>query len=297
MGSVGYRRAAMKRLSAGVSAADLPDDGVPIQPAATVLIVDDRPDLQVVMMRRSPSSSFVADHTVFPGGRVEDADADPAWGLLATDSSCDPLGELPGTVGSGLGHRVAAVREALEEVGLLIGSDAIGLVNRRIEIHRGQVGFLDAVTEANCRLDLSAVLPVGRWITPPGSDRRFDTYFFVTRPATDLEPVADGREAVEVGWVRPADALRRWKAGDLTMISPTVSMLQLLAEFTSAEDVMAAAVDGSDPVQARVLLNPPYGPGASPVWWPGDAGYTADGTASVMGWMWLSRPERSEGST
>lgn len=297
MGSVGYRRAAMKHLPDEVSAADLPDDGVPIQPAATVVIVDDRPDLQVVMMRRSAASSFVADHTVFPGGRVEDADSDPAWRSLLSGPDERGTDALHGLTDSGLGHRVAAVRETLEEVGLLVGTDVVQLAQCRREIEQGEVTLLNAVAATGGRLDLSGVMPVARWVTPPGSNKRYDTHFFVARPGVELEPVADGREAVEVGWIRPADALRRWKAGDLTMISPTVSMLQLLAEFTSAEDVMAAAVDGSDPVQARVLLNPPYGPGASPVWWPGDAGYTADGTASVMGWMWLSRPERSEGST
>ena len=284
----------MTRLPATVPPADLPGDGVPIWPAATVLIVDDRPDLQVVMMRRSATSSFVADHTVFPGGRVEDSDSDPAWGPVLLGHDEGGKGLVPGSDGDGHGHRVAAARETLEEVGLLIGTGADQLLERRAGVERGEVGFVDAVIEAGGGLDVSRIVPVARWVTPPGSNRRYDTYFFVARPGTRVEPVADGREAVEVGWVRPAEALDRWDSGELTMISPTISMLQLLSGFTSAADVLDAASRGAEPVQARVLVDPPHGPGASWVWWPGDAGYDTAATVATMGWMWISQPPAVE---
>ncbi|HCV36714.1 MAG TPA: hypothetical protein DF783_07275 [Acidimicrobiaceae bacterium] len=73
------------------------------------------------------------------------------------------------------------------------------------------------------------------------------------------------------------------------MISPTISMLQLLSGFTSASDVLEAAGRGAEPVQARVLMDPPQGPGASRVWWPGDVGYDNAGMIEAMGWMWISR--------
>ena len=281
----------MTRLPATVPPADLPGDGVPIWPAATVLIVDDRPDLQVVMMRRSATSSFVADHTVFPGGRVEDSDSDPAWDPILIGHAEGGSGLIPDTAGGSNGHRVAVSRETLEEVGMLIGTGADRLLERRGEVERGEVAFVDAVAEAGGGLDLSGIVPISRWVTPPGSNKRYDTYFFVTRPGTSLEPVADGREAVEVGWERPAEALDRWDTSELTMISPTISMLQLLSEFTSAGEVLEAARRGAGPVQARVLVDPPHGPGASWVWWPGDAGYDAAGTVATMGWMWTARSD------
>lgn len=249
------------------------------------------------MMRRSATSSFVADHTVFPGGRVEDSDLDPAWGSVLRGHGDGGTGLIPGIDGDGHGHRVAAARETLEEVGLLVGTGADQLLERRAGIERGEVSFVEAVAEAGGGLDTSGVVPVARWVTPPGSDRRFDTYFFVARPGTDRDPVADGREAVEVGWVRPAEALDRWDSGELTMISPTISMLQLLSGFASADEVLEAARRGAEPVQARVLADPPHGPGASWVWWPGDARYDAAATVSAMGWMWISRPPGVESTT
>ncbi|HJO79399.1 MAG: NUDIX domain-containing protein [Acidimicrobiales bacterium] len=279
----------MAHLPAEVAAADLPGNGVPIQPAATVLIVDDKPDLQVVMMRRNVTSSFVADHTVFPGGQVEDSDSGPAWDPILVGTDETGTGMLPGIVDGGPGHRVAVVRETLEEVGLLIGTDEVRLLEHRGDLERGEVVFADAVVKTGGRLNLSGILPIARWVTPPGTNKRYDTYFFVARPGAVLEPVADGREAVDAGWVRPVEALERWESGELTMISPTISMLQLLSGFTSASDVLEAAGRGAEPVQARVLMDPPQGPGASRVWWPGDVGYDNAGMIEAMGWMWISR--------
>ncbi len=245
------------------------------------------------MMRRTAASSFVAGHTLFPGGRVEHADADPGWESEVVGFEAGRQGAPPGLPDGGLGHRVAAVRETLEEVGVPIGVDSPGLVGRRRAIDSGQVGFRQALAELGCRLDLSRVLPVGRWITPPGPVKRYDTYFFVADRAQEVSPVADGREAVEVEWVRPADALDRWSRGDLTMISPTIGMLQLLAEFATSGAVLAAAGRGSEPVQARILSDPPRGRGSSRVWWPGDPGYDAPGTEPTLGWVWIPRPDRT----
>ena len=47
---------------------------VEIKPAATVMLLDDRPDLQVLMVKRTARAAFAADMWVFPGGRVESTD-------------------------------------------------------------------------------------------------------------------------------------------------------------------------------------------------------------------------------
>ena len=51
-------------------------EAVPIRHAATVLIVDERPDLQVLMVQRTSRAAFAASAWVFPGGRVDPEDAD-----------------------------------------------------------------------------------------------------------------------------------------------------------------------------------------------------------------------------
>jgi len=54
------------------------------------------------------------------------------------------------------------------------------------------------------------------------------------------EPVADEAEQFEPVWVRPADALARYEAGQFFMIFPTIRTLQRLAQFASTQAVLDA---------------------------------------------------------
>ena len=58
----------MADYDAWVPVSDLPTDDVAILPAATVVLVDDRPDLQILLLKRRDASVFVGGHTVCPGG-------------------------------------------------------------------------------------------------------------------------------------------------------------------------------------------------------------------------------------
>ena len=53
-----------------------PREPAAVLPAATVLLLRDAPaGLEVLMTRRSASASFAPGAYVFPGGRIEEADA------------------------------------------------------------------------------------------------------------------------------------------------------------------------------------------------------------------------------
>ena len=259
-------------------------DDVPIRSAATVVLLDDRPDLHVLALRRTDASTFVAGHTLFPGGAVDDGDHDPRWG----DLSSGAVGELPG-MDDPLSYRIAVVRETIEEVGVALGiSDemvAADLVARRRDLESGVVRLADLVSESatssGAHLDLSGVHPVARWVTPMPSIKRYDTAFFVARAPAGCRPVVDGREAVHAEWCRPADALTRWEAGELTMISPTIAMFQRLATYQTVDEVMAATTDA--PVRHVRLLDD----STTPVRFEGDDDYDAPGTRATLGWVWL----------
>ena len=55
---------------------DFDPNTVPIRPAATVMIVDDRPDLQVLLIERNANMTFAGGMWVFPGGAVDPGEAD-----------------------------------------------------------------------------------------------------------------------------------------------------------------------------------------------------------------------------
>ena len=83
----------------------------------------------------------------------------------------------------------------------------------------------------------AALVPLARWVTPPGGPRRFDTRFFVTAAPAGQSAACDGEEMVESGWWRPADAL----AAGITLIEPTRVTLEWLAEHGTVAEVLAAA--------------------------------------------------------
>ncbi len=275
--------------TAGPHRDDLPVDGVPIRSAATVVLLDDRPDLHVLALRRTDDSTFVAGHTLFPGGAVDDGDRDPRW----VDLSSGEVGDLPG-MDDPLSYRIAAVRETIEEVGMTMGIGvpevAADLVSRRRDLESGAVSLADLIATAGVRVDLSDLWPVARWVTPMPSVKRYDTAFFVARAPAGVEPVVDGREAVHAEWCRPADALARWGAGELTMISPTIAMFQRLASHRTVDEVLDAATSDAPVLHVRILDET-----TTPVRFAGDEGYDAPGTRPTLGWVWLPAGSRSVG--
>jgi 8-oxo-dGTP pyrophosphatase MutT (NUDIX family) len=183
---------------------------VPVRPAATVMILDDRPDLHVLLLRRRAGSVFVPDMDVFPGGGVDAHDEAPA-GDSADGPSDAAASACLGLARGGRAYWVAAVRETLEEAGL--------------------------------RLALGALHYTARWITPLGPPRRYDTRFFLAHMPENQEPAHHEGELEDGLWIRPAEALARKESGEWAMIFPTLTTLRSLARYgdvrTLETDVLA----------------------------------------------------------
>jgi 8-oxo-dGTP pyrophosphatase MutT (NUDIX family) len=118
--------------------------------------------------------------------------------------------------------------------------------------------------------DVEALVPFSRWITPAEVKTRFDTVFFVVESPPDAEARVDGAECVDARWLRPADALAEFQAGDLLLVFPTIKHLEELAGFASVAEALDAA-RGRDvtPVQPRVVVSG----GSAQVLLPGEPGY------------------------
>ena len=63
-------------------------------------------------------------------------------------------------------------------------------------------------------------------------------------------------ETIASLWVRPADAIRMWKDGELQMFPPTVVSLEFLSPHATAEAALAAAAAVGIPpvVVPRIVL-------------------------------------------
>src|SRR4051794_16301299 len=108
---------------------DRDDARTPARPAATVILLRDSSNgVEVLMIRRGASTAF-GGMWAFPGGVIEEDDIPPG-------SSGDPLPAA----------RNAAVREALEEVALVIDPESLAFWSH--------------------------------WVPPANAPRRYSTWFF-----------------------------------------------------------------------------------------------------------------------
>jgi 8-oxo-dGTP pyrophosphatase MutT (NUDIX family) len=210
----------------------------PIRPAATILLLRDQPAFEVLMVKRHHQIDFAAGALVFPGGKSHAGDHDPAWADHAT--GWDSVGE------DGAPLRIAAIREAYEEAGVLLARDAAGetyageaAIDVRAAVAGDRLAFLDVVRELDLKLDLAALTIFARWITPPLTAKRFDTWFYVAHAPRAQLAVCDGHEAVDAEWIAPREALDLAASGQRKVIFPTRMNLRLLAESPHA----AAAIE------------------------------------------------------
>ncbi len=243
------------------------------------MLVRDAPELEVFMLRRNVAVEFMGGAYVFPGGAVDADDRAPE--LLARCHGRDDAQASTqiGLHAGGLGFWVAAIREAFEEAGVLLArSAATGqpvdvdepFTAARFETARRAVGggerpFLDVVHEEGLVLDAGALHLFSHWITPAGSPRRYDTWFFVAAAPEGHAYLHDDGETVASVWIRPADALAGAMRGELEIHLPTQRNLAQLARFPTACELLEA-VEAAEP---RVVADA----GGARILLPGDPGY------------------------
>lgn len=192
------------------------------------------------MVKRHHQIDFAAGALVFPGGKSHQGDSDPRWREHA-------LGfEAIGPDDAAL--RIAALREAYEEAGVLLARDRDGSVyageaakDIRAAVAEDHIPFMDVVADLGLRLDLSALTVFARWITPKLMPKRFDTWFYVAHAPLAQQAICDGHEAVDAEWIAPGRALELAAAGARKVIFPTRMNLQLLAESADPTDAVRRA--------------------------------------------------------
>ena len=141
-----------------------------------------------------------------------------------------------GAVDAGEDHRAAGIREVREEAGL----------------------------------EVDALIPFSRWITPPQVKIRFDTVFFLAPAPAGAEPRPDGGETVDLRWLSPGDALFSYRRDEIALVFPTIKTLEALEGFGSADDLLAWADGrGVEPIEPQVVVEG----GVARVVLPGEPGY------------------------
>lgn len=229
-------------------------------PAATVVLTRPAPHgegLEVLLTRRPATMAFAADMHVFPGGRIDAADGDPRLLERAVPAERDGAAS-PGDAGNAVDlAAIAAIREAFEEVGILLADlppgAARGLAAARAEMLDGRVAFIDIVERLDARLRTDALIPLSRWVTPPTMPRRFDARVYVAPAPAGVDATLLGAEVDEHEWQTPRGALDAMAAGRIGLWAPTSSTLQQLEHVGSIDEVrerLTAGAPGEVSVEA-----------------------------------------------
>lgn len=221
----------------------------PPVPASTVMLLrDSTRGPQVFMLARRQELERFGGALVFPGGKVEARDSAPRL-----RDYCAHVEKLHGNQFS---LRVAAVREAFEETGLLFARDRdsagfldpvrmASLSAYREKLEAGTTSLADFLRSENLVLAVDLLVPFSNWVTPPVEFKRFDTYFFVAAVPAGVELLHCGRETEDSLWATPQELLDGEAAGRWEILFPTLCNLSKLATGRSVSEVITSAVSSA----------------------------------------------------
>jgi 8-oxo-dGTP pyrophosphatase MutT (NUDIX family) len=219
---------------------DMPKKEPPARPATTVLLLrpsktgDAGSPLEVFMVVRHHQIDAFSGALVFPGGKLEDADGDPR--LRARCGGAEKCSDAE------LKFRVAGVREAFEECGILLArkrgqralvaaADLKGIEARwRAKLAKDEATIVDLAEAEDLEIATDLMTPFAHWITPTFAPRRFDTWFFLAEAPQDQVALHDGSESVDSVWIGAQAAIDEATAGKRTLVHATLKNLELLVD-------------------------------------------------------------------
>ena len=195
----------------------------PKDAAAVVLLrhnTDPR-DPEVFLVKRSHKLAFLGGFHAFPGGQFDPTDPE-----VPVENAADV--EL-GTAIS------CAARELFEETQVLVarGGDALTQGQRASlldDLQSGRMSWPALLKHYQLHLDAEDFTFVGRWVTPPFSARRFDTWFFLVKcPAKQNAQLSDDGELESGEWIGAGAGHSRWERSEILAVPPVLHALKTLS--------------------------------------------------------------------
>jgi len=201
-----------------------PTAAVTPKDAAAVILLrhqtsSDHPE--VFLVKRSEKLAFLGGYHAFPGGQFDRTDAE-----VLVESAANV--ELATAI-------ACAARELFEETQVLVarGGDALTQGQRASLLDDLQAGLMSwpaLLKHYELHLDASDFTFVGRWVTPPFSARRFDTWFFLVNcPAKQQANLASEGELESGEWIAAGAAHARWERSEILAVPPVLHALKTLS--------------------------------------------------------------------
>jgi len=174
----------------------------------------------IFWVKRSHNLAFLGGFFAFPGGQIDTDDS-----MVHVRNVRD---QETATMIAG------AARELFEELGVLVvhGGDTLTKGQReslRDDLESGRMSWSQLLKHYDLQLDGDDFTFVGRWVTPPFSARRFDTWFFLVNCPQKQEPRVIPGELSEGEWITAQDAYERWSTSAELVAPPTLHALKTLA--------------------------------------------------------------------
>jgi glyoxylase-like metal-dependent hydrolase (beta-lactamase superfamily II)/8-oxo-dGTP pyrophosphatase MutT (NUDIX family) len=192
-----------------------------LRDSAAVVLVRRRGDhLEAYWVKRGETVGYMPGFYAFAGGKVaaEDAELEVAGAADETERT----------------FRACAIREALEETGVLVAHDGPanleGLEEARRQLLDNETRFPDIARAHGWRFRADGLVFAGRWKTPPFASMRFDTIFYVAEVPNGQTPSIVPGELASGAWVSPEAALGAWRRGEATFAAPILWTMNALAQ-------------------------------------------------------------------
>jgi endoribonuclease LACTB2 len=206
---------------------------------------------EVFLVRRSEKLAFLGGFSAFPGGQLDASDADV---LVSNATDAETSAAIS-----------CAARELFEELGVLVARGAESLTKgQRVslldDLESGRMSWPALLQHYNLRLDSSSFTFVGRWVTPPFSARRFDTWFFLVTCPPRQEPNVVPGELAAGEWIAAGRAHEQWLRSEILAVPPTLHALKTIAGGLTSDLVerfLAVPQSHREPVR-RIEFHPNY---------------------------------------
>jgi 8-oxo-dGTP pyrophosphatase MutT (NUDIX family) len=223
--------------------------GSDLRQASTVILVRERNEkIEIYLLRRSASSGFMGGLYVFPGGVVDPEDRDfKGWSPFLDLGQEDIDKKLGADAFWGedvLGFSIAAIRETLEEAGVLIAvtenkvrAELDYICEYRLSKELARSWFREKIMEKKLILALSHLNGWSHWITPKLMKKRFDTRFFMVFMPEGQSCRPDDKETEHGIWLTPQKALELNLELTVPLSPPTIVTLTELLQYNTLEDL------------------------------------------------------------
>jgi 8-oxo-dGTP pyrophosphatase MutT (NUDIX family) len=104
--------------------------------------------------------------------------------------------------------------------------------------HARRAAVREAAEEAGLVLRGPDLVPISRWITPPLTQPRYDTWFFACALAPEVEVRVDMGEITAHRWLAPSEIVEAHRGGTLRLAPPTFVTVSWLAGLHGAAEVV-----------------------------------------------------------